>query len=298
MQVVDDPPTIAPIPTQSATEGTPFDLNLATFVTDSDTAATALRYSATSALPAGLALSSAGRLTGTPAFGTSVGTHTIRLRVEDAENDVTGQFTLTVLLAGRVDLGVTLSATPSPAPLDGPTAWNIVVANRSPGTDAAGVSLTALFRGNAPYRFDVPPPPGCTVTPSGNQNTLSCTLGPLAGGATNTVTLTGRSSVAGDVYGTATVSLSAGGLDEVPGNDRGSGSLSVAQRVSSAPAQRIANVSARAVAAADLDADGFDDLAVAADSAARLVAIRERRRRCGFTPFGHEPSSSRRRSAR
>ena len=271
VQVVDDPPTIAPIPTQSATEGTPYDLNLATFVTDSDTAASALRYTATSALPAGLALSSAGRFTGTPAFGTSVGTHTIRLRVEDAANAVTGQFTLTVLLAGRVDLGVTLSATPSPAPLDGPTAWNIVVTNRSPGTDAAGVSLTALFRGNAPYRFDVPPPPGCTVTPSGNQNTLSCTLGPLAGGATNTVTLTGRSSVAGDVYGTATVSLSAGGLDEVPGNDRGSGSLSVAQRVSSAPAQRIANVSARAVAAADLDADGFDDLAVAADSAQGLL---------------------------
>ena len=193
--------------------------------------------------------------------------------VEDAENDVTGQFTLTVLLAGRVDLGVTLSATPSPAPLDAPTTWNIVVANRSPGTDAAGVSLTALFRGNAPYRFDAPTTPGCTVTPSGNQTTLSCTLGPLAGGATNTVALTGRSSVAGDVYGTATVSLSAGGVDEVPSNDRGSASLSVAQRVSSSPAQRIANVSARAAAAADLDGDGFDDLAVAADSAQGLLVF-------------------------
>ena len=95
----------------------------------------------------------------------------------------------------------------------------------------------------------------------------------MAGGATNTVTLTGRSSVAGDVYGTATVSLSAGGVDEVPGNDRGSASLSVAQRVSSSPAQRIANVSARAVAAADLDGDGFDDLAVAADSAQGLLVF-------------------------
>ena len=147
------------------------------------------------------------------------------------------------------------------------------------------MSLTALFRGNAPYRFDAPTTPGCTVTPSGNQTTLSCTLGPLAGGATNTVALTGRSSVAGDVYGTATVSLSAGGVDEVPSNDRGSASLSVAQRVSSHPRSESPNVSARAVAAADLDGDGFDDLAVAADSAQGLLYSRTSRTLQGLRHF-------------
>lgn len=273
VQAVDNAPTIATIPQQTATEGAALDLDLAQFVTDSDTAAAQLRYAAVGGLPPGLALSSAGRITGTPALGTSVGTHTVRFRVEDAESEVAGQFTLIVILAGRVDLAVTLSAAPSPAPVEAPTTWTIVIANRAPATSAPGVSLSARFAGDVPFRFDAPATSGCTLTPAANQNDLACTLGALAGGATTTITLTGRGGFAGDVFGTATVSLAGGGLDEVPSNDTATASVSLAQRVSSAPAQLIPNVSARAVTAADLNGDGFDDLAVATESGQGLLVF-------------------------
>jgi VCBS repeat-containing protein len=71
---VDNRPSIASIPEQTATEGSPFDVDLARFVTDSDTAAGSLRYAATAGVPAGVTLSAAGRLSGTPQIGASVGT--------------------------------------------------------------------------------------------------------------------------------------------------------------------------------------------------------------------------------
>ena len=110
-----------------------------------------------------------------------------------------------MLPAGRVDLAVTLSATPNPVTLDAPTTWTITVTNRSPRHDAAGRVATALFRGDGPFRFDAPTTPGCTVDAVRQSNHAELApLGPLAGGATATITLTGRSSFAGDVFGTRT----------------------------------------------------------------------------------------------
>jgi hypothetical protein len=78
------------------------------------------------------------------------------------------------------------------------------------------------------------------------------------------VTLAGTGSFAGDAFVTATVAVAgAVPVDETPRNDTATGSLSVAQRVSSTPAQAIAGLDARAAAAGDLDGDGFVDLAVA-----------------------------------
>ena len=82
--------------------------------------------------------------------------------------------------------------------------------------ESNGASLEAVFVGDVPFRFDAPATPGCTVTPSGNQNRLSCTLGPIAGNASTSVTLTGRGSFAGDVFAKATVAVAPGGaLDDV-----------------------------------------------------------------------------------
>lgn len=269
---VDNPPAIAAIPAQGATEATPFDFDLSQFVSDSDTDKRNLTYAAIGGLPPGLTLSAAGRISGTPTLGTSVGTHTVRFRVRDAENEVTGQFTLNVLLAGRVDLGVTLSAAPSPVQVEAVATWTIVVANRSPGTGAPGASLTVRFTGDVPFRFDALAA-GCTATPTANGTDVACTLGPLPGGASTTIALPGRGSVAGDIFGRATVSLAAGALDEIPSNDHSTAALSVAQRISSSPAQAIANVSARAATAADLNGDKFDELIVATDSAQGLLVF-------------------------
>ena len=88
---VDNRPSIASIPEQTATEGSAFDIDLARFVTDSDTAASSLTYAATAGVPTGVTLSPAGRLAGTPQLGASVGTHTVRFTVSDAVNTVPGQ---------------------------------------------------------------------------------------------------------------------------------------------------------------------------------------------------------------
>ena len=271
---VDIPPSISTIAEQTATEGTPVDIDIARFVTDSDTPATSLTYAATGGVPAGLALSAAGRLSGTPQVGGSVGTHTVRFTVADGTNTVAGQLRLAVLPAGRVDLTVTMSASPNPVTLDTPTTWTLTITNRAPQVQAPGASLDATFAGEVPFRFDAPPPAsGCTLTPNGDQNRLTCTLGPLAGAASTTIVLTGRGSFAGDVFAEARVAATGGALDETPGNDAGKASLSIAQSVAGMPAQRIPLPDARAIAAGDFNGDGFDDLAVATASAQGVVVF-------------------------
>jgi VCBS repeat-containing protein len=273
VQTVDNAPTVTAIPEQTATEGSPFDFDLAKFVTDPDTPAGSITYAATGGLPPGMTVSGTGRLSGTPTLGNSVGRYTVQFDVADATNRVPGQLVLNVLTAGRIDLAVTLSAAPNPVPLDAVATWTIAIANRAANVAAPGVSLDAAFNGDVPFPFDAVTTAGCTATPSGNQTALTCTLGPLAAGATTTITLSGRGGFAGDVFGRATVAATGGAIDEVPGNDRAEASLSIAQRISSSPEQRIEGLSARAIAAADLNGDGFDDLAVATASTQGVVLL-------------------------
>ncbi|HWN40177.1 MAG TPA: Ig-like domain-containing protein, partial [Gammaproteobacteria bacterium] len=269
---VDNRPAIASIPEQTATEGSPLDVDLTRFVTDSDTAVSSLTYAATAGVPAGLTLSPAGRLSGTPQLGASVGTHTVRFTVSDAVNTVPAQFQLAVLPAGRVDLTVTMSASPNPVTLDTPTTWVLTVTNRATQVGAPGVSLDATFAGEVPFVFDAPAPSsGCTLAPNGDQTRLTCTLGALAGGASTSINLTGHGGFPGDVFASAKVAVTGGAVDETPINDVGVASLSVAQRVAGKPAQRLALADARAMAAGDFNADGFDDLAVATASPQGVV---------------------------
>ncbi|HSC15419.1 MAG TPA: Ig-like domain-containing protein, partial [Gammaproteobacteria bacterium] len=273
VRAVDNAPAIATIPGQTASEGGVFDLDLATFVTDPDTPAAEITYAVTGNLPPGMTLSTAGRLTGTPRLGASVGQHTIRFTVADATNRVPAQVALAVIAANHIDLAVTLSVAPTPVELDAPVTWTVTIGNRAANVSAPGVTLEASFAGSVPFRFDASATPGCTATPAGNQTRLSCVLGALAGGASTTIALTGSSSFAGDVFGHAAIDATGPAIDEVPDNDTASASLSVAQDVSSVPAQRIAGIEARAVAAADFDGDGFDDLAVATASPQGVVLL-------------------------
>jgi hypothetical protein len=180
---------------------------------------------------------------------------------------------IVVLAAGRVDLAAAVSVAPTPVTLDAPATWTLTIQNRAAQVDASGATLETVFVGEVPFRFDAPTTPGCTITPSGNENRLSCTLGPIAANASSSVTLTGRGSFAGDVFAKATVAVAPGGaLDDMAGNDRAEASLSIAQRVAATSAQSIPLAGgSTAAAAGDFDADGFDDLAVATASAQGLV---------------------------
>ena len=113
--------------------------------------------------------------------------------------------------------------------------------------------------------------------------------------------MTGRGSFAGDVFAAATVAVLAGGaLDEMSANDRGTASLSIAQRIAATPAQSIALAGASAAASGDFNADGFDDLAVATASAQGLVMFTNvaAPANTGRRTFATPPAGTRRGSAR
>ena len=269
---VDDSPVIAPIPDQTATENTPLSLNLAPFVTDVDTPPALLRFATTSPLPVGLTLSVGGLLAGTPLLA-GVGDYTIELAVTDGPNGASGKFMLTVLRAGRADLAVSVAAAPDPVAVNTPATWTLTVTNNSQ-VEVPSLSLTATFMGEVPFTFGSPSTPACALTPAGNTTQLECSLGPLAGGASTPVTLSGTGSVAGDVFATSTVAVAGPTpIDETTRNDTATGALSIAQSVSAQPVQTITGIDGRAVAAGDLNADGFADLVIAAGGAQGTLVL-------------------------
>ncbi len=271
VQVVDDPPQVAAIPDQTATERVPFTLDLAKLVTDPDTPASGVAFAASGALPAGLSVSGAGVVAGTLM---QPGDYTVSFNARDATTSVPGRFKLTVLRAGRADLSVRASAAPAPVAINAPATWTLIVTNNATDVTVDRVSLDATFAGAAPFQFDAVATAGCTLTASGNESRLACTLGPLAGGAAATVTLTGSGALQGDVLATVAVAVVGGvPIDETPANDRATSSLSVAQTVTTAPAQMIAGLEARAAAAGDLNGDRFDDLAVVTGSPQGTVVL-------------------------
>ena len=265
---VNVPPKIQdPIPDQTATEAVAFSLSLAQFVTDPDKPASSLTYAVTSGLPASLLLSAAGAISGTP-LGVDVGPHQVKFTVSDGiAPPVPGSFNLNVLRAGRTDLAITLTATPNPVALGRADTWTFAIKNNAPTVDVPGVTLTATFAGEVPFQFDAPSDPGCTFSVVGSTTQLSCTLGAVAATMTRTLALTGHGSFAGDVFANAKVAVAGPvPIDETPANDTTTTALSVAQRVSSGPAQTISGIDARAIAAGDFNGDGFVDLAVATGS--------------------------------
>ncbi|HET8696649.1 MAG TPA: Ig-like domain-containing protein, partial [Gammaproteobacteria bacterium] len=249
---VDDQPVIAPIPPQTATEGAPLSLNLAQFVTDADTPPQSITFAAAGALPAGLTLSTAGLLSGVPQLGTGAGPPvTVAFTVTDGSPPaVSGQLSLTVLRVGRADLALTASAAPNPVTIGTSATWTFTVTNRSSTVEVPSFTLAATFGGDVPFRFDAPSTPACTVSAAGSGSQLACTLGPLAGGASTSVTIAGSAALAGDVFASAAVAVSgAVPVDETPANNTAMAALSVAQQIVGAPAQSIPGLSARAAAA-------------------------------------------------
>jgi VCBS repeat-containing protein len=211
-----------------------------------------------------VALSADGSFTYTPTLLYS-GADAFTYRANDGKlNSDPGTVSITVTPAPKADLALALAASPNPVVIGASATWTFTIKNNATAVDVPGVTLTATFAGEVPFQFDAPSDPGCTISLVGSATQLSCTLGAVAATMTRTLTLTGHGGFAGDVFANAKVAVAAlVPIDEMPANDTAITALSVAQRVSSGPAQVLQGVDARAIAAGDFNGDGFVDLAVA-----------------------------------
>lgn len=230
-------PTVGAIPDQTATENVPFSLALAPFVTDPDTPPEELEFTALDPLPPGLELDAGGGLSGVPELGRAAGRHAIRFTVSDGNASAEGALNLTILEGERVDLVTSASVSPNPVAVDETAAWTFEIVNDGEAT-AGSVALDGSFTRLAPFGFDVPEDPACSLTEAADQVRLECALGALRAGESRTVRVTGRGSGPGDVHASATASLADGPApDTNPDNDTATVTLSVAGSVGDGPAQ-------------------------------------------------------------
>ena len=164
VQDVDNAPTIAPIPSRRRPKGTPFDLDLAPFVTDSDTAASRahVRRDGRRCRPASTLSPPAG-LTGTPQIGASVGTHTVRFTSRTRRTPCRAN-SARVVPAGRVDLA--RDDERGAEPRDARHARDVDARRHEPRADKSARRARRsrrCSRGDVPFRFDAPTTPGCTI---------------------------------------------------------------------------------------------------------------------------------------
>jgi hypothetical protein len=250
------------VPDQTATENVAFTTDLAPFFVDPEGAP--LTFAMTG-LPPGLSAATNGTISGTPTITAGIGTFTVNVIVSDGPNTFPTTFTMRVLSAGRTDLALTATATPSPALVNEQIAWTFKVENRSTVENVRAISLEAVFA--APAALPITAPANCTVTPQADRTTLACTAGPVAAGGQITVTATGGSSLPGDILVIANVRITdPTPIDSTPDNDAATVAVNIAETAASGPAQTLAVASVLASASGDLNGDGFVDLAVATNS--------------------------------
>ncbi len=263
-----DAPRLAPgivaLPSQTATENVPFALALAPFFADPE--GSPLTFTVTG-LPAGLAATPAGVLGGTPTLNAAVGTWTVNVAVSDGQSQFTAPFTLLVLAAGRTDLAVSATATPSPALINRQVTWTFTIDNRSPVENVGNLTLQVMFSG--PPSLVVTPGPRCTATPQTGGTAVACAAGPVAASGAIAVTVIGSSAQPGDVVAAASVAITDSlPVDATPANDSATVVLNIAQSLAAGPAQTLPGVGYRASASGDFNGDGFIDLAIATEGGA------------------------------
>jgi hypothetical protein len=274
VRVVNRPPeVVAPIPSQTGTEGGPFQLRnaagaattLAAFFRDPD--GDALRYEVSGLPPSGslVANVTTGAIAGTPlTLDAREAPYVVRVTANDGvspANELPAQsFNLTISVLNRVDIGLTITATPAPAGVNTAIGWSFVIANA--GAQPAGpVEVTAEFAGN-PLRFGAVQ--NCTVTPVEDRQRLTCSISSIGAGASATVVATAQAAQPGDASVTANaVALQPGPIDPNPTNNQASATVNVAETLSAGPAQVLASRDSRKAAAGDINGDGFVDLALA-----------------------------------
>jgi hypothetical protein len=209
-------------------------------------------------------------ISGTPANGALAGSpYTVTVTADDGRGGtVFDSFVLTILPLASADLAISgITAAPAPVARGTAVTWVVTVANAGPSPSGA-VSLALEFAGT-PVTFTANP---CTLSVAADRQDLACDVGPIASGASQTVTLVGSAAQAGDVYVTASVA-SGGSVPVDPKGDNNDGAiaLNVGETIVTDPAQALP-VGATAIAAGSTDGDPYADVvAVAAGEPQSLL---------------------------
>jgi hypothetical protein len=254
------PPVVVPpgIPDQQATQGTPFSLDVSVHFTDPD--GDALTFSA-SGLPPSLSISAAGLISGTPTTADVRPTPIeVTVTARDPRNaQVSDSFQLFVQATARADIAVeSIVVQPAAALVNETVEWAFTVRNRGPN-DGGAIELDVKLAGTPLFLTNNP----CTLTESGDRTALTCAVAPLPAGDSTTVRLTGSASQAGDVFVTAVArATQAVPHDPNPANNSAATSASIAEELGTDAAQSMSGTINIGTAAGDLNADGYDDLAI------------------------------------
>jgi hypothetical protein len=266
------PEVVAPgIPDQSVNENELLSIDVASAFTDPD--GDLLTFTA-AGLPAGFTILGSA-ISGVATAATVAGSpYTVTVTASDGRGgSVTDTFSLAAMPLARADVFLAgIAPSPSPATLGASVEWVVTVGNSGP-SPSGSVNLGIEFAG-APFALAAHP---CTLTAAADRQQLACTVGPIASGATQAVTLTGSASEPGDLYVTAVVEgASVTPVDPNDGNNAAAASSSVAETIVTTPAQAIA-LSASAADAGDVNGDGFADLVLVArgEPPALLLNIEE-----------------------
>jgi hypothetical protein len=252
------PPVIVQpgIPDQSISENQALSLDVRPAFSDPD--ADVLTFSA-AGLPAGFTITTDGLIVGVATAATASGSpYTVTVTAADGRGgSVPDPFVLTAQPLARSDLSVSsITAAPAPVGRGAPVNWVVTVANSGP-SPSGSADLAIEFAGT-PVTLTTHP---CTLSVVSDRQQLACTVGPIASGATQAITLTGSAAQPGDVYVTARVSTSAVPGDPNDKNNAAALGLNVGETIVVDPAQQI-GVGAGAIATGDLNGDGFADAVI------------------------------------
>jgi VCBS repeat-containing protein len=261
--VNDDPVLTMPIDNQVAVEASLFSLDVSGNFDDID--GDNLSFDVDGLPPSG-------NITFNPNTGSISGTP----RVEDARDndpyiitvtasdggggiDAIGTFNLAVSALDRANISLTIGGTPDPAILSDQLRWTFTMQN-SVGPQASGaLNLSGAFVGNG---LSVTTTSGCVIgARQGQVVPFDCSIGGLAVGTNNAVTIDTTGSGFGDVTVIATVD----GINPVPidpnaDDNTAQLAIGVAQTFSNGAVQVLGTAGVRSAVAGDINGDGALDI--------------------------------------
>jgi ELWxxDGT repeat protein len=197
-----NPPGLKPIPTQSATIGKPFSLNVSQYASDPNTPPLPLTYSLTGTVPSGASINpESGVLTWTPAANQHTGATSITVVVSDNESPPqTAQETITVDVFSTVVNPPVLHAIPTQsATIGSPFSLNVSQYASDPNTPP--LPLT--------YSLGVGAPAGASINPSSGLFTWTPQAGQPTGLTSITIIVADNNSPPLTATGTLTINVAA-----------------------------------------------------------------------------------------